>query len=234
MKTLTCVVQARLKSERVPEKMIRPFAGSCLLEIALRKLLQCRHLSPERIYLSAYEDEIKAVGRRVGVQIYNRTLESTYEPVTGEKIWDYINHVPSDYYMTINACNPLLRVETLDRAIDYFQTHDIPSLFSVVKRRNFFFDAQSHLVNKFNGDPKYLKTIETKLVEPLYEAAHSIYIWTGAYMRKHWGYWSFSANDPYLFEMPEDECFDIDYPWQLELAEAMYPLRFPSTVSQRS
>jgi len=225
MKELTCLIAARLGSERVKNKMLRPFADSCLLEIALRKVLRSKHLSPARIYLSAYDEEIKAIGRKVGVQIYNRSEASTHEPVAPQVIWSYVNEIRGDHFININACNALLSVETIDRAIEFYKKEPIRSLFSVVKRPNFFFDKESHLVNRFNGEEKYKRTIETKMIEPLYEAAHSIYIWDAGFMRKEWAMWSFTKNDPYLFEIPIEESFDIDYPWQFELAEAIYKQR---------
>ncbi|MSR78239.1 MAG: hypothetical protein EXS63_08475 [Candidatus Omnitrophica bacterium] len=222
MKQITIFINARLGSERVKEKMIRPFADSCLLEIALRKVLQCKAVDKESVYLGAYEERIKEIGRKVGVKIYHRTLESTREPVTLDVVCRYAWEIETEYFMNINACNPLLSVATIQRAIEYFQANSCRSLFSVVKRKNFYFDHNSRIVNGFDGDEKYLRTLETKMVEPLYEAAHSIYIWKRDYLIKELGLWSFTQNDPYLFEIPSEEAFDIDYPWQFELAEQMY------------
>jgi CMP-N-acetylneuraminic acid synthetase len=59
------------------------------------------------------------------------------------------------------------------------------------------------------------------------EAAHCLYagrmdliergIWMGKFT---------SSNDPVLYRMKEEECFDIDYAWQFELAEALYRVRY--------
>jgi CMP-N-acetylneuraminic acid synthetase len=73
-KDVTCMVCARLNSERVHQKMIRPFADSSLLEIALNKLQSCDFLDKEKIYLSAIEPEIKPVGEKLGIKIYNRKV----------------------------------------------------------------------------------------------------------------------------------------------------------------
>ena len=34
--------------------------------------------------------------------------------------------------------------------------------------------------------------------------------------------WSFTKNDPFLFEIPPEAAFDIDYPWQFEVGEVLY------------
>ena len=226
MKKFVCVVNARLKSERVPRKMLAPFAGSCLLEIALKKLLACDFLDKDHLYLGAYDEEIKDIGRKLGVQIYNRTYESTLEPVTMDVIYKYLWDIDTEYVLEINPCNPLLNSETINRALHVFFEKEYKSLFSVVKRQNFYFNQDSSLMNRFIGNEKYLPTLETKLIEPVYEAAHCIYIWKAERVKKEGIRWNLTKNDPFLFEIPPDEAFDIDWPWQFNLAENFYIQKF--------
>jgi len=40
--------------------------------------------------------------------------------------------------------------------------------------------------------------------------------WCGTWQKK---------NDPYLFEVPELEAFDIDYEWQFTIAEQLHKLK---------
>lgn len=222
MKKITCMIKARLNSERVKNKMIRPFAGSSLLEIALRKLKECQMLNHENIYLGAYENEIKTIGKKVGVNIYNRPAESISDKATMKDLYSFIWTIESEYFLEINPCNPLLRPETIDEALKVFQENDYKSLFGVVKKKNYFFNDQSQLVSDFLADKSLLPTLDTKLVGHLYEAAHSIYIWNVERMKKELNRWSFTKNDPFLFVIPEEENFDIDYPWQFDLAECAY------------
>ncbi len=57
------IVQARLGSQRVPQKMIRPFAGTTLLDIMLDKLTNKSTIIPNNnIFLSAHEKELKTIG----------------------------------------------------------------------------------------------------------------------------------------------------------------------------
>lgn len=225
MKKIACMVKARLGSQRVKQKMVRPFAGSCLLEISLNNLKKCNLLDSERIYLGAYEDEIKDIGKKVGVKIYNRSEESILETAGMKELYQFVWKIDSEYFIEINPCNPLLKPETIDKALKCFIENDYQSLFSVVEKRNFFFDKQSKLVSEFLGSEKDLPTLDTKLVGSLYEAAHSIYIWKAQRVKTELLRWSFSENDPFLFEIPPEEAFDIDYPWQFELAEHAYIMR---------
>ena len=58
------IIQARLNSERVHQKMIRPFADSNLFEIAIKKLLASKEIPKENIYLSVNEPELKSIGKK--------------------------------------------------------------------------------------------------------------------------------------------------------------------------
>jgi CMP-N-acetylneuraminic acid synthetase len=235
MKEITCIIQARIMgNKRVPKKMIKPFAGSSLIRIALEKVLKCKNLDKNKIYLSAYEDELKEIAYDLGIQVYDRSLESVQE--TDEvkpkmrDVYGWAFDLESEYFLMIGACNPMLKPETIDRAIEYFQTNDIYSLFSVVKKPNFFFDKDSQIISKYMGSREhreYFYHFGTQWVEPIYEAAHSIYLFETEYFRNNNMHrWSFTKNDPYLFEISDHEAFDIDYPWQFELAEAAYITRF--------
>lgn len=224
-KKITCMVNARLASKRVPRKMLRPFAGSCLLEIALKKLRACDFLDQDRLYLSAYDEEIKELGCKLGVKIYNRSYESTLEPVTMDVFYKYLWDIDADCILEVNACNPLLQAETINKALAVFLENNYQSLFSVVRRKNFYFREDSSLMNKFLGDEKYLPSLETKLVEEIFEAAHCIYIWKAERVKKELIRWSLTKDDPFLFEIPAEEAFDIDFPWQFELAEYAYKQR---------
>ena len=64
--------------------------------------------------------------------------------------------------------------------------------------------------------------MNTKLVEPIYEAAHCLYASRMDIIGD--GYWmdTNSPPQPELFTMDELEAFDIDYEWQFTLGEKLY------------
>ena len=126
----------------------------------------------------------------------------------------------------INACNPLLKIDTINNFYESFLESDSNGMFGVFSKKTFLFNSDHEMMNKFHGPDKYLATLETKFVETTYEAAHSLYagkltdIEKGIYM----GTFKEKGN-PDFFPMEEIECFDIDWPWQFEIAEAMYKQR---------
>ena len=102
------------------QKIIRPFAGSSLLDIALRKIFDCKNLNKDNIYLGAYDKEIKDISQKVGVNIYDRSLESVSGDGTKKSLYEHVWHINSDYCLEINACNPMLSSKTIDNEIGLF------------------------------------------------------------------------------------------------------------------
>jgi CMP-N-acetylneuraminic acid synthetase len=217
------IIQARTQSTRVLNKMLKPFAHSNLFEIAVEKVLQSSIIPKDNFYLSIMDDELIDIAKKHNVNYFTRSEESTQEPVTLQKALEWYNKLPFKYFVIINACNPLLKVETIDNFVKQFLEVDSNGLFGVFEKKTFLFDSEGKMLNRFFGEDKYLSTLETKFVETCYEAAHSLYagstedIANGIYM----GTFKNPGN-PNFFVMDEIECFDIDWPWQFEVAEKLY------------
>ena len=45
---IAIIIQARLGSKRIPQKMIKPFAGTTLTDIFLEKIKQCKSFPVEK------------------------------------------------------------------------------------------------------------------------------------------------------------------------------------------
>ena len=74
MKTISIVINARVESSRVDRKMIRPFGGSTLLDVALSKLSKIEDIN---VYLAAAEDEIFSIHKKYNnINLLKRSLES--------------------------------------------------------------------------------------------------------------------------------------------------------------
>ena len=119
IKDVVVIIQARLNSERVPQKMIRSFSDSNLFEIAIKKLLASKEIPKENIYLSVNEPELKNIGKKYGLNIYDRSEESANNDNSLQKIYEWHDKLPFKYVIKINACSPLLKTETID---EFFKT----------------------------------------------------------------------------------------------------------------
>lgn len=223
IKDICFIIQARTQSTRVPNKMLKPFADSNLFEIAINKVLQSSIIPKDNFYLSIMDDELINIAKKYNINYFIRSEESTQEPVTLQKALEWHDKLPFEYFVIVNACNPLLKIETIDNFTKKFLKTNSKGLFGVFEKKTFLFNNNGEMINRFFGEDKYLATLETKFVETCYEAAHSLYagstedISNGIYM----GTFKESGN-PDFFIMDEIECFDIDWPWQFEVAEKLY------------
>jgi CMP-N-acetylneuraminic acid synthetase len=223
IKDICFIIQARTQSTRVPNKMLRPFADSNLFTIAVKKVLQSKIIPKSNFYLSIMDKELVNIAKKYDLNHFIRSEESTQEPVTLPKVFEWYNKLPYKYFVIINACNPILKVETIDKFVTQFLESDSRGQFGVFEKKTFLFNNEGIMINKFFGDDKYLATLETKFVETCYEAAHSLYAGTMEDIGKEIYMGSFKKpKDPEFFVMEEIECFDIDWPWQFEIAEKLY------------
>jgi CMP-N-acetylneuraminic acid synthetase len=120
----------------------------------------------------------------------------------------------------VSGCNPLLKTSTIDNFINTYLNQDEEGLFAVIEKKNYFWNNEGELLNKW---PEGQDLLNTKAVDTTYEAAHCLYAsridsigkgkWVGSWKIK---------NDPVLFPMNELEAFDIDYEWQFQTAQILY------------
>lgn len=223
MKSITdilVVVQSRMNSQRVSGKMLRDFAGSNLFEIAIKKLLSSKIIPKENIYLSIYEDELKRVASQYDVNIYNRSFESANNDNSLQKIYEWHDKLPFKYVVKVNACSPLLKIETIDFFVSQFISQEEENLFGVIPMKDYFWNKDGRLITPWPNDQTIMNT---KAVEVTYKAAHVLYASRMDLISKDMFMGDFQKEGGIkLYEMNELECFDIDYPWQFAVAEMIY------------
>ena len=80
------IVQARVNSERAPKKMIRPFAGTNLFDIALKKIKKTK-IPLENFRASIYEQELIDICEDNDLLYYKRSKESANNDNSLQKIF---------------------------------------------------------------------------------------------------------------------------------------------------
>jgi spore coat polysaccharide biosynthesis protein SpsF len=133
-----CVlVQARLGSQRVPNKMLKPFANTTLVDILFKKLKTSTLIPQENIYFSAYEQELKDIANNHNINVFSRSKASAMsEGKTLTEIFEWHNKLPFKYVVLISACNPLLKIETIDNFIKSFINSNKEGGFGVFEKKN--------------------------------------------------------------------------------------------------
>lgn len=214
------IVQARMGSQRVPGKMLRPFADTTLTDILFDKLINSSVIPRSNIYFSAYENELKEVGQKYNINIFDRSKESAFAETDMKLIYEWHNKLPFKYVVLISACNPLLTIETIDGFIKSFIESNKDGAFAVFEKKTYYWDKQGKPITDWKG----ASIMNTKNVEPIYEAAHCLYASKLDIIEQ--GYWM-DINyppQPELYVMKEIEAFDIDYEWQFQLGEQLYKM----------
>jgi len=213
------IVQARLGSTRVQNKMMRKFSDTTLIDLVISKLKTSKVIPQENIYMSVWDEELKDVANKHNVNIYHRSEESAKsEGGDLSVLFEWWDKLPYKYVVLVSACNPLLKIETVDSFIEKFMSTDSDGCFGVIEKKTYYWNESNESITDWKG----LQTMNTKFVEPTYEAAHCLYasrmdiIGDGNWMDKNY------PPQPELFVMDELETFDIDYEWQFEIGELLY------------
>lgn len=216
------VVQARLNSQRLPKKMIRPFAGSTLVDIVLSKLVSIESIPNDQIYFSGHEPSLIELAMMYPISIWPRSVTSANTDNGVQMIFDWWKFLQKEfkYVVLVSACNPLLKKETIERFVQEYLKSPHPGMFGVFEKKTYFWNTEGELITNW---PEGQDLLNTKAVETVLEAGHCLYgssiaeigqgKWVGSWKKK---------NDPVLFTVPEIECFDIDYEWQFNVAEKLY------------
>ena len=215
------VVQARLNSQRVPQKMIKPFADTNLFGLILDKLLSSKVIPSENIIASVHEQELfEEANIKRNIRTFQRSYESANNDNDIRKIYEWHDKLPHKYVVIISGCNPLLTVETIDKFVTQFVEQEEENLFAVFEKKTYYWNKEGALITPW---PEGQTLMNTKAVEPVYEAAHVLYASRMDLIKDEKFMGDFQAPGGIkLFEMDELEAFDIDYEWQFDTAEVLY------------
>lgn len=216
LKDILFIIQARLGSQRVPQKMLRPFAGTNLFEISLKKVLES-DIPNDQFRASVYEPELRAIVEKHGLNYYDRSEESANCESELQLIYEWHDKFPEyKYAVIINACNLFLSVDAINRFIKEYTESDHDGMFAVMPKKQYYWDSEGDLITKWPADTNIMNTKEVGVT---YEAAHVLYagrldmIADGKWM----GEPPYRKNAPALVEISEFESLDIDYEWQFEV-----------------
>jgi len=202
---IAALVPMRHHSVRVPMKNYRLLAGKPLYQHIIATLLQCPEISEVAVDT---DSPVVMDGLRAdfpGVRILERPEHLTADTVPMNEILMYdTDQVTADFYLQTHSTNPLLRPESISRAIRLFlegyPTYD--SLFSVTRVQSRFWDA---LARPVNHNPAIL--LRTQDLPPLYEENSCLYLFSRSTLEMHR---TRIGERPYLFEIEKTEAQDID------------------------
>ncbi len=215
---VTALLPMKGNSERVKNKNMRDFAGKPLYHAVMTVLLQCRNI--DKVVINTDSEIIKndALKNFNRVQIIDRPVEIQGDFVAMNDIIAYdLSKLEGEHFLQTHSTNPLVKPETIDRAIDEYFANlgKYDSVFSVTRLQTRLYWADGKPVNH---NPAEL--LRTQDLPPVYEENSNFFVFSKT---------SFAAAGnkriglkPAMSEMNKLEAVDIDEPEDFELAELLY------------
>jgi CMP-N-acetylneuraminic acid synthetase len=195
----------RHKSQRVPGKNYRLLAGRPLYQHIISTLLQCPEI--DEIVVDT-DSPVVMDGLRLGfptVHLLERPEHLRADAIPMNEILAYdTSQVEADFYLQTHSTNPLIRPETVSKALQTllssYPSYD--SLFSVTRLQTRLWDQLGRAINH---NPAIL--LQTQDLPPVYEENSCMYIFTrqGLLARRNR-----LGERPLLFKIDPAEAWDID------------------------
>ena len=205
MPKLVAFVPMRHHSQRVPGKNYRLLAGKPLFHHIVETLLAVPEIAEILVDTDSEPvmDGLRQHFPQVMVLPRPEHLRADDVPMNDILIHD-TSQVQADFYLQTHSTNPLLKAQTVSRAIQSLITKypNYDSLFSVTRLQTRLYDQQGRAMNH---DPAVL--IQTQELPPVYEENSCLYIFTrdNLIQRHHR-----IGEKPLMFEIDAEEAWDID------------------------
>jgi CMP-N-acetylneuraminic acid synthetase len=209
---IVALVPMRHHSQRVPGKNYRLLGGKPLFHHIIEALLVVPEITqilvdtdsePVMAGLQADFPQVKLIRRP-------EHLRADAVPMNDILIYD-TEQVQADFYLQTHSTNPLLKPQTIARAIQSlrasYPVHD--SLFSVTRLQTRLYDQYGRAINH---DPKVL--IQTQDLPPVYEENSCLYLFSRENLvKRHHRI----GETPLMFQIDAQEAWDIDEELDFEI-----------------
>ena len=220
---IVAIVPMRHDSERVRGKNYRMLGGRPLFHHIITTLLSCPRIAETVIDTDSPVIRDDAALAFPAVRVLDRpeTLRGGLVSMNDVLLND-VARLDADLYLQTHSTNPLLRADSVTRAIDTFvssqPTYD--SLFSVTRLQTRLWSAEGHPINH---NARLL--LRTQDLQPLYEENSCLYLFSRTSLERHGNR---IGERPLLFELPRDEAWDIDDEIDFAVVESLYGRRMSS------
>jgi len=210
---ITIYINARTNSQRCKNKLVRRFANTTLIDIALAKMEQLKdHYS---VVFAAYDDVLLGKARKCNITTFERSHKSVMAEDNIQEVFEVLKHIPTKYVAFLNPCCPFMTTDTVLKAVDGFFESNALSLSCVVKSREWLFF-------KDNSPVIPITSISTKTCDYVWRIAHTLHIYPRERFYNEGVMWNGEVGDPQLFEIPRQESLDIDFEEEFHACEYLY------------
>lgn len=211
--TIKALVAVRSGSVRVQNKNLRPFAGSSLLEVKISQLKRIRGL--DGIIVNSNDDYMLNIARNYGCEAVKREQYYASNEVSMSEVYkNMAEQCDCDVIAYINCTNPLIKDNTLERAIEEFKGMEgFDSLNSAHLIKEFLFYENKPINYDLMNQPRsqdlpnyYALNFAINIIErsKMIECKNVV------------------GKCPWIYGIDEIEATDIDNPIDFEFAEYVY------------
>ena len=213
---IKALVAVRSGSVRVKNKNIRPFAGSTLLEVKLAQLKRIRAL--DGIVVNSNDSQMLDIARNIGCETVLRDPYYASNSVSMNDVYkNMAENCECDTIAYINATNPLLEDETIEKAIAEYkrllESNQFDSLNSAHLIKEFLFKDNLPINYDLRHQPR---SQDLPDIAALNFAINIISRERMIECKNVVGY------HPNIYLIDEVEATDIDNPIDFEFAEFVY------------
>ena len=218
--TVAAIVPMRHASERVTGKNYRELAGKPLYHYIVETLQQCAAVTKIVIDTDSAAIQSDAASHFPEVAVVERPqhLRDGHIPMNDVLLYR-VDELSADFILQTHSTNPLLRVSTLERALNDFLAaypgHD--SMFSVTRLQTRLWMEEA---KPLNHDPNVL--LRTQDLPPVFEENSCFYIFPPDLLRERRNR---IGRSPLMFEVPLEEAWDIDEEIDFAITECLMTRR---------
>lgn len=220
-----CIIPARGGSKRLPGKNLHPLGGKPLLSHTIDAAVDSGCF--DEVVVSSDDKDILALAQTHGVGIDVRSPEMAADTIRAvEVVYEFLERkLPGNNWDTVAMCLPTcpFRIkEDVKAAMDIFHGNKdrCPRLVGVKHAGSpqLALRALENHVAEMREPEAYRKTTRSQDMDTYYVPNGSIYVSTVEnYMEAR----TFFGNPLLYHVMPDERSFDIDYEYQMVIAESM-------------
>lgn len=213
---IKALVAVRSGSVRVQNKNIKPFAGSTLLDLKLQQLKRIPNL--DGVVVNSNSDEMIAIASKYGCETVKRDEFYASNSVSMSDVYkNMAENFSGDIVAYINVTNPLLKDETIIRAIDTYK--------KLMESQEYDSLNSAHLIKEFmfqNNRPINYDLKKQPRSQDLPDIAALNFAISIISKEKMIECKNVVGDKPNIYIIDEVEATDIDNPIDFEFAEFVY------------
>ena len=221
---IAAVVAVRKGSQRIPNKNIKPFGKSNLLDMKLDLLKSVRNI--DEIIVNSDCDKMLDIGLQHGVSIHKRSEYFASSECSNSEFHGHIAEVTnSDTIFLAPVCSPFVSIKSHEEAIElylngFYDKKDeikFDSTISVTEVKNHLWLNNKPINYDLNNVPN------SQDLPDVVKLNYGITITDKKIMQK---YKRVVGNAPAFYKLDEIESQDVDTPFDWLVAEAIYKKKY--------